>query len=175
MSVFPPPSLAPEDRINTGATVEPQTSGQHQQDRKYETDSQPPIPATPPQISPRLFGSPEYSPRTGEGPIHLAPDVDEERGQAGAHSRFRFWPTTGRFALPDALRTEPEDRGALDNMRRGAVTIIITPIAFIGIALYSCGVIIEGVALLLKGFGALGGRMLARRRQRSQAGEPLWV
>ncbi|PPQ91820.1 hypothetical protein CVT25_000269 [Psilocybe cyanescens] len=179
-----PQLLAPEDRNDGVPNAETQPLIQraaNSEDIKQESDTQPALTTTPPSPQTSLGLLPSHPPRSGEGPIRLAPDEDQA---TQSRTGFHLWPTTGRFTLPDRFRItremRPEDRGILDDMRRGTMIIVTTPIAFTGMALYSCGMIIEGVALLLKGVGSLGGRVLMRRRQRSQAtqsqsADPLWV
>jgi len=95
----------------------------------------------------------------GLGPIQLAPDDASEH-----------LPTRSRWSINNLLEEIPaEHRTILSEVGRGCVMVITTPIAFAGVALYACGVIIEGIALVLKGIGSFGGMFLIRRRRAAPA------
>ncbi|KJA15462.1 hypothetical protein HYPSUDRAFT_220025 [Hypholoma sublateritium FD-334 SS-4] len=94
----------------------------------------------------------------GLGPIQLTPD-DGERA-----------PIRSRWSINNLLEEIPaEHRTILSDVGRGCVMVLTTPIAFAGVALYACGVVIEGIALVLKGVGSYGGMFLIRRRRAAPA------
>ncbi|KAF9476294.1 hypothetical protein BDN70DRAFT_183431 [Pholiota conissans] len=120
---------------------------QHEIDDKHELDNSPVDLGMPPR---------------GLGPIQLGPD-DVEAGTVGPPAR-RFW------KVRNVLEHIPEKhRSVLRDMGKGCLYIIMAPIGLVAVTLYACGLIIEGIALLLKGVGSLGGSFLMRRNERSQS------
>ncbi|KAF8970973.1 hypothetical protein BDZ97DRAFT_1789528 [Flammula alnicola] len=105
----------------------------------------------------------------GLSPIQLAPD-DGSIADTTPPAR-RNWRMPDLFG---AIREE--NRSVLDDIVRGFFILLTTPIAFAGMGLYACGMIIEGIAMIMKGVGSFGGKLLMRRRRGSQSPRPeAWV
>lgn len=104
----------------------------------------------------------------GFGPIQLAPDVDEATDTSPARQAWRF---------NNLLKEIPaEHKSVFRDMGKGCLYIIATPIAFVAVAIYACGKIIEGVGLILKGAGSLGGSIFIRGNRAPQSPTPeVWV
>ncbi|KDR71811.1 hypothetical protein GALMADRAFT_253562 [Galerina marginata CBS 339.88] len=90
------------------------------------------------------------------GPIRLesAEEYQARQGQDQGTSRF--------FR---AVRAD--NQTVVEDMTRGFLMLVTTPIALVGMVLYSTGMIIEGIALMMKGVGSLSARTLMRRRSPS--------
>lgn len=115
-----------------------------------DADSKPESIDVPVDLGPSSFGP---------GPIQLTPD-DAREGL----------PTRLRRRIDNFFEEIPvEQRTILGDIGRGCVMVLTTPIAFAGVALYACGVVIEGIALVLKGVGSFGGSFLIRRRRAAPA------
>lgn len=54
------------------------------------------------------------------------------------------------------ISIEGDEEAAMKQIGRGMLTVITTPIALVGIAIYGTGLVIEGTGNILKGFGSLG-------------------
>ncbi len=115
-----------------------------------DTDSKPESINVPVDLGPSSFGL---------GPIQLTPDDARE----GLPARMRRRIDNFFEEIP------AEQRTILGDIGRGCVMVLTTPIAFAGVALYACGVVIEGIALVLKGVGSFGGTFLIRRRRAAPA------
>jgi len=163
-----PQSLSSAHRIE--ATLDPEAQPLIQNDAnapddKQEVDNQ--IGFTTAPDSPFRAPLAEDAFANTEGSIRLESPEDLQVRQSWTRPK-----------LPGYFRDiRPENRGILDDMGRGLMIIATTPIAFVGMTLYTCGMMIEGIALMLKGVGSLGGRVLMRRRRSvgAQSPDPQWV
>jgi hypothetical protein len=91
-------------------------------------------------------------------PIRLAPDVD--------HTDDTTSPNSHSWRMPDLLEVgREENRSTLRDIGRGFLIMFTAPFAFAGMGLYVCGMVIEGIAMVLKGIGLLGARLLMRRNR----------
>jgi len=97
-------------------------------------------------------------PVTSHGsPIRLAPDVDHTEGTT---------PDSHSWRVPDFLEGEREEnRSIFRDIGRGFLIMFTAPLAFAGMGLYVCGLVIEGIAMVLKGIGLLGAKLLMRRNR----------
>ncbi|PPR03587.1 hypothetical protein CVT26_006128 [Gymnopilus dilepis] len=131
---------------------------------KQEPDTQPNLPPSP--RSPVVV-------RPVPAPIQDDTLVDQGNIRLGSPEPQ---PRLNRFWAFDNLNVRPENRDILEDFKRGALILITTPIAFASMGFYACGLIIEGVALMMKSVGSLGGRLfVGRRRTASQAADLQWV
>lgn len=129
--------------------------------REVDEETQPLLQPTDADSKPESINAPvDLGPAPyGLGPIQLTPDDASER-----------LPTRSRWSINNLLEEIPvEHRTILSDVGRGCVMVLTTPIAFAGVALYACGVVIEGIALVLKGVGSYGGMFLIRRRRAAPA------
>ena len=101
-----------------------------------------------------------------EYPIRLAPDVD--------HAEDTTSPDLNSWRVPDFLEGgREENRNIFRDIGRGVLIVFTAPLAFAGMGLYISGLVIEGIAMVLKGVGLLGAKLLVRRhRQRAPIPEP---
>jgi hypothetical protein len=98
-------------------------------------------------------------------PIRLAPNVDHTEGTTS--------PSSHSWRVPDFLEGgREENRSILRDIGRGFLIMFTAPLAFAGMGLYVCGLVIEGIAMVLKGIGLLGAKLLMRRHRRSRAPYP---
>jgi len=135
--------------------------GANTSDDKQEPDTQPNVPTTPnPTVSRAVPAPVEDYTLVEEGNIRLGSPEPQPR-------THRFWAFEN---------VRPENRDILEDFTRGLLILVTTPIAFAGMGIYACGLIIEGVALMMKGVGSLGGRVfVGRRRSTQQTADPQWV
>ncbi|KIM37443.1 hypothetical protein M413DRAFT_448497 [Hebeloma cylindrosporum] len=115
------------------------------------TETQPPI---PPAINP-------------ESPIRLAPADNHPEGTTSSNPQHSW-------RIPDLLEAgREEERSILRDIGRGFLLMFMAPLALAGMGLYVCGLVIEGIAMVLKGIGLLGAKLLMRRhRGRAACPEP---
>ena len=106
-----------------------------------------------------LFKTQSVPPVVSHGsPIRLAPDVDNTKGTTSANSYS--------WRMPDLLEGgREESRSILRDIGRGFLIMFTAPLAFGGMGLYVCGLIVEGIAMVLKGIGLLGAKLLMRRHR----------
>ncbi|KAF5312129.1 hypothetical protein D9619_003814 [Psilocybe cf. subviscida] len=131
------------------------------------------LPATPIGIDP-------VPAPPGTAPIQLPPDVDlsadypfnnqpittsstlsEPNPLAAANGEARGW-TAGSMSM------STDTKSVLRYIGRGCLIILVAPIACTGMALYATGAILEGVAMVMKGVGAVGGNLMLPKRADGQ-------
>jgi len=120
-------------------------------DDKVEPDTAP--------IEPQPIHAPPVT--THESPTRLALDVDHTEGTSSPNPHF--------WRMPDLLEGGMEEnRNTLPEIAQGFLIVITAPLALGGMGLYVCGLVIEGIAMVLKGIGLVVARLLMRRRRRSE-------
>jgi len=145
-----------------------------------KTDNQQALPGYSPSVHSDdiwVTASEDMQPPNSTPAIRLEPGQDEEGDIAQSHPPWYTRVSNIRYVrLPSTpnINVPPENRGFVDEITRGFMILVTTPIAFIGMVLYATGMIIEGIALMMKGAGSLGTRILMKRRT-GQSSEPAWV
>ncbi|KAF4622435.1 hypothetical protein D9613_009109 [Agrocybe pediades] len=169
------PLLQPEEHEGQRSSIEKNDNNNNNNEH--------PLPSYSPSVHSDdiwVTGPEDLQPTNGTPAIRLQPTQEEQEQQGSANTCRWSWQAmtnSGRCArLPNInnINVRPENRGIVADIKQGLLLLATTPIAFSGMVLYATGLVIEGIALLMKGVGSFGARMLVRRAN-MQASDPVWV
>jgi len=94
-----------------------------------------------------------------------AQPVPEVESKSEKKSKDKFKSRLAKMRFPGA-DTEKESPGR--QITRGLLTILTTPIAFVGMGIYAIGILVEGTGTMLKGAGSLGRKAFVPPRKSSE-------